>query len=140
VRSEVPGILEASGAVEVHADGFRAERGRPHALVLLPNRSARRLERLAAAYDVELLRLDGPRELLDHCRERGLGLAESVVAELVGTERLAANRRQRRRRAVLTGVSLAAAALVLGGIAIAVDPGAEHGKVLKGRAGEIRVP
>jgi hypothetical protein len=140
VRSEVPGILEASGAVEVHADGFRAERGRPHTLVLLPNRNARRLERLAEAYDVELLRLAGPRELLDHCRERGLGLAESAVAELVGTERLAADRRQRRRRGVLTGVSLAAAALVLAGIAIAVDPGAEHGKVLKGRAGEIRVP
>jgi hypothetical protein len=140
VRSEVPGILEASGAVEVHADGFRAERGRPHALVLLPNRDARRLERLAEAYDVELLRLDGPRELLADCRERSLGLAQSVVTELVDTESLAANRRQRRRRAVLTGVSLAAAAVVLAGIAIAVDPGVEHGKVLNGRTGEIRVP
>ena len=140
VRSEVPGILEASGAVEVHADGFRAERGRPHALVLLPNRNPRRLERLAEAYDVELLRLDGPQALLAHCRDRGLGLSEGVVAELVGAESLAAVRRERRRRGVLAAVLLALAALTLGGIAIAVDPGAEHGKVLNGRTGEIRVP
>jgi len=140
VRSEVPGILEASGAVEVHADGFRAERGRPYELVLLPNRNARQLERLAEAYDAELLCLDGPCALLAHCRERGLGLAESVVAELVGRESLAAHRRERRRRGVRTAVSLAGATLVLAGIAIVVDPGVEHGKVLKGRAGEIRVP
>jgi len=61
VRRDVPGILEASGAVEVHADGFRAERGRAHALVLLPSGNPCLLERLAGAYDVELLRLDGPR-------------------------------------------------------------------------------
>ena len=57
VRSEVPGILQASGAVEVHADGFRAERGRPHALALLPNGNARQLERLA---DRGLVVDDGP--------------------------------------------------------------------------------
>ena len=90
VRREVPGILEASGAVEVHADGFRAQRGRPHALVLLPNGNAPRLERLAEAYGAELLRLDGPDALLAHCRERGLGLSEGVVAQLVDTESLAA--------------------------------------------------
>jgi hypothetical protein len=28
-RFELPGIIEADGAVEVHADGFRAERARP---------------------------------------------------------------------------------------------------------------
>jgi hypothetical protein len=140
VRSEVPGIVEAWGAVEVHGDGFRAERARPHALVLLPGRNPRRLERLASAYDAELLRLDGPRALVAHCRERGLGLAEDVVAELVGPERLAAGRRERRRRAVVSAVVVAAAVLVLGGIAVVVDPGTEHGKVLNGRTGEIRVP
>jgi hypothetical protein len=60
VRSEVPGILEASGAIEVHADGFRAEHGRPYALVLLPGRNARQLERLAQTYEVELMRLHKP--------------------------------------------------------------------------------
>ena len=135
----MPGTLEAWGAVEVHADGFRAERGRPHALVLLPTGNARRLERLAGTYDAALLRLDGPDALLAHCRDRGLGLAEGVVAELVGTESLSAGRRERRRRRVLTAVGVAAL-LVLGGVAIVVDPGAEHGKVLHGRSGEVRVP
>jgi hypothetical protein len=139
VRREVPGILEASGAVEVHADGFRAERGRPHALVLLPGRNPHLLGRLAETYDAELLRLDGPKALVAHCREHGLGLAEGVVAELVGAKTLAAQRRERRRRVALTAAVLAAAALILGGAAVAVDPGAEHGKVLNGRAGEIRV-
>src|SRR5688500_16594146 len=32
-RGEVPGIVEASGAIEVHEDGFRAQRARPYALV-----------------------------------------------------------------------------------------------------------
>jgi hypothetical protein len=140
VRREVPGILEASGAVEVHADGFRAQRGRPHALVLLPNGNAARLERLAEAYGAELLRLDGSDALLAHCRERGLGLSEGVVAELVDLESLAARRRERRRRWIRTGVVVAAVALVLGALAIAVDPGVEHGKTLNGRSGEIRVP
>jgi hypothetical protein len=108
--------------------------------VLLPGGNARRLERLAEAYDAELLRLGGPDELLAHCRDRGLGLAEGAVAELVGAENLAAGRRKRRRQGVVTAVLVAAVALVLAGIAVAVDPGVEHGKELKGRAGEIRVP
>jgi hypothetical protein len=140
VRREVPGILEASGAVEVHADGFRSERGRPHALVLLPGGNARRLERLAQAYDAELLRLDGPDALLAHCRDRGLGLGEDVVAELVGPETSAVRRRRRRRRGVLAAVGVAAVAVALGGIAVAVDPGTDHGKVVKGRGGEFTVP
>jgi hypothetical protein len=139
VRSEVPGILEASGAVELHADGFRAERARPYALVLLPGRNARQLERLAEAYDVELLRLHGPSELLACCRERGLGLSESVVTDLLGAERLAATRRQSRRRRAIRAASIAAALLILTGVAIAIDPGVEHGKALSGRSGEIRV-
>jgi hypothetical protein len=139
MRGEVPGILEASGAVEVHADGFRAERGRPHALALLPNGNARQLERLAKAYGLELLPLDGPDGLLAHCRDRDLGLSESVVAELVGTEKLAADRRRRRRRGVLTAVWIVVVALLLGGIAVAVHPEVQHGKTLHGRSGEIQV-
>jgi hypothetical protein len=140
VRREVPGILEASGAVELHPDGFRAQRGRPYALVLLPGRNARRLERLAEAYDAELLRLDGPDALAAHCRDRGLGLDEDVVAELVGAEPAAVRRRRRRRRGVLAAVGVATVAVALGGIAVAVDPGTDHGKVVKGRGGEFTVP
>lgn len=140
MRGEVPGILEASGAVEVHADGFRAERGRPHALALLPNGNARQLERLAKAYELELLRVGGPDGLLAHCRDRDLGLSENVVAELVGTEKLAADRRRRRRRGMLAVVWVVVVALVLGGIAFAVHPEVQHGKTLQGRGGEIRVP
>ncbi|HEX2125238.1 MAG TPA: hypothetical protein VHF45_01595 [Thermoleophilaceae bacterium] len=140
MRREVPGIFEAFGAVEVHADGFRAERGRPHALVLLPGRNPRLLARLAETYDVELLRLDGPKALIAHCREHGLGLSREVVEELVGMETLAARRRERRRRGLLTAAVLVVAAVLLGAAAVALDPGAEHGKVLNGRTGEIRVP
>jgi hypothetical protein len=118
----------------VHADGFRAERGRAHALVLLPSGNPCLLERLAGAHNAELLRLDGPDALLAHCRDRGLGLNEGVLAELVGTESLAARRRERRRRGALGAVGVTAV-LALGGIAVVVDPGVEHGKVLHGRGG-----
>ena len=77
--------------------------------------------------------------LLAHCRDRGPGLTEGVLAELVGTESLAARRRKRRRRGALCAVGVAAV-LALGGIAVVVDPGVEHGKVLHGRGGEVRVP
>jgi hypothetical protein len=140
IRGQVPGILEASGAVEVHADGFRAARGRPYALVLLPNGNARALERLTETYGIELLRLDGPDALLAHCRDHSLGLAEDVVAELVGAEGLAAQRRERRRRGVVTAVWAAVVALVVAGVVVAVHPRTEHGKLLNGRTGEFRVP
>ncbi|MGZ4269060.1 MAG: hypothetical protein ACXVFN_14265 [Solirubrobacteraceae bacterium] len=138
-RREVAGILEAWGAVEVHADGFRAERGRPHALVLLPRGNARRLERLAAVYDADLLRLDGPGALLAHCRERGLGLGEDVVAEFLGPEVVAGGRRERRRRGALTAVA-AAAVLALGGVDVIAGPGTQQGKVPHGRSGDVRTP
>lgn len=108
--------------------------------MLLPNGNARRLERLAEAYELELLRLDGPDALLAHCRERGLGLSEAAVAQLVDTERVEARRRERRRRGLVTAAVAAVVALALAAIAVAVDPGVEHGKTLNGRAGEIRVP
>jgi hypothetical protein len=140
VRREVPGIVEVAGSVEVHADGLRAARGRPHALVLLPGRNAGLLERLARAYDAELLRLDGPVALLAHCREHDLGLAAPVVERLVGTERLAGDKRRRRRRGAVTALRVAAVALAMAALGLAVDRGTEHGKVLHGRAGEVRVP
>jgi hypothetical protein len=39
----------------------------------------------------------------------------------------------------MSAAAIAAAALILAGVAIAIDPGVEHGKVLSGRSGEIRV-
>jgi hypothetical protein len=82
-RREVPGILEAWGAVELHADGFRAERGRPHALVLLPRGNAALLARLATTYNAQLLVLRGPRELAAYCVDQGLGMADGAVAGLL---------------------------------------------------------
>jgi hypothetical protein len=140
VRREVPGIVEASGRLEVHEEGFRAARGRPVALVALPGRNAREVERLATAYGAELLRLDGPDALLAHCETHGLGLSPAVVADLVGADRLARDRRARRRGIARTVLRVAAVALVLLGIALAVDRDVQHGKVLRGRAGEVRVP
>src|ERR1700709_2084657 len=31
-RREIPGVVEGQGEIEVHAEGFRAQRARPHAL------------------------------------------------------------------------------------------------------------
>ena len=83
-RFDLPGIVEADGAVEVHEEGFRAQRARPYAFVRLPGRNPFLIERLAAAYGAEVLDLRRPEELLAVCRERGLGLQEPVVEELIG--------------------------------------------------------
>ena len=82
-RREIAGILEAWGTVELHADGFRAERGRPHALVLLPRGNPALLERLAAFYDARLLVLRGPRALGAYCQDQGLGMSASTVTGLL---------------------------------------------------------
>ena len=86
-RFDLPGIVEADGAVEVHEDGFRAQRARPYAFVRMPGRNPFLIERLAAAYGAEVLDLRRAEELLAVCRERGLGLREPVVEELIGAER-----------------------------------------------------
>jgi hypothetical protein len=83
-RFELPGIVEADGAVEVHADGFRAERARPYAFVRLPGRNPFLIGRIAASYGAEILDLRHPKELLAVCRERNLGLQEPVVEALLG--------------------------------------------------------
>ena len=63
-RFDLPGIVEADGAVEVHEDGFRAERARVYAFVRLPGRNPFLIDRLAAAYGAEVLDLRRPEELL----------------------------------------------------------------------------
>lgn len=82
-RREVAGILEAWGAVELHADGFRAECGRPYALVLLPRGNAALLKRLAAVYDARLLVLRSPRALATYCQDQGFGMTDATVAGLM---------------------------------------------------------
>ena len=47
VRRTVAGIVEAEGAIEVHEDGFRAARARPHALIVTPGSNRALVHRLA---------------------------------------------------------------------------------------------
>lgn len=142
LRREVPGIVEAQGAIEVHEDGFRAQRARPCVLFLTPRRNARLLQRLARAYGAEAVEVDGPEAVLAFCRAHGLGLDPSTVARLLGprvaAERRRAKRDKARKDALRLGAVIAAAALlVLGGLRFATDPPGE--RVLHGRTGEIHI-
>lgn len=140
-RGEVPGIVEARGAIEVHDDGFRAQRARPFALFLLPGRNARLVNRLAEAYGVQVVDARGADDVLAFCQERGLGLDEAVVAELLGPEgeerRRAARRRQRFEALRFAAAIAVALLLVVIGLQVATDPPGDH--VLNGRTGEIHV-
>ena len=69
----------------------------------------------------------------------GWASARASSLELVDTESLAAGRRERRRRRMRTALVVAVVALAAGVLAVAIDPGVEHGKTLNGRSGEIRV-
>jgi len=136
-RRAVPGVVEASGVVEVHEDGFRAQRARPFALVDTGDRPAL-VRRLADAYDVPVVQARGPAELLEWCRERSLGLDEPVVAEMLGPA--AERRRQSRSRraradALRVAVALAVVvALLVLGLVATDSPG---DRTLNGRAGEV---
>jgi hypothetical protein len=138
-RRQVPGIVEASGAIEVHEDGFRAERARPYALLLAPGRNAGLAHRLAEAYQVPVVKVDGADAVLRWCSERGLGLSEPVVAELLGPDEVEERRRARRaklrRDALRFAAALAVVALVVVGLLIATDPPGD--RTLYGRTGEV---
>jgi hypothetical protein len=137
VRREVAGIVEADGAVELHEEGFRAERARPHALVLAPGRNGRMLARLAERYGVPVVEVSGPDELVAWCRERGLGLDAPVVARLLGPEPAADRRRNTRRNLIRLVAALAIGALlVVAGSQLFGDPGHD----LYGRTGKIEQP
>jgi hypothetical protein len=134
-RRDVAGIVEAEGAVEVYEDGFRAERGRPYGLVVVPGRNADQIGRLAKAYGVDVIEVSGADALLAWCAERGLGLSDRVVADLVEPS----EKRPRKSGALRFIAAVAVAALlVVAGIELIPEP--ESGKVLKGRSGEIRTP
>jgi hypothetical protein len=135
---EIPGVVEASGAIEVHDDGFRAQRARPYALVLDGRRNPALVRRLAAAYGVPVVEARGPAALLAWCRERGVGLEEAVVGELLGPAS-EQRRRARVRRAQADALRTAAvfavvALLLLLGVVATDSPG---DRVLYGRSGEV---
>jgi hypothetical protein len=140
-RREVPGVVEASGAIEVHEGGFRAERARPYALLLAPGRNAALVRRLARTYQVPVVEAADADEVLAWSRERGLGLDETVVADLLGAEEMEAQRRARSLKVrsnalrVAAAVAIAALLVVLG--LIATDPPGDRS--LSGRAGEVRM-
>jgi len=137
-RREIPGIVQASRAIEVHEDGFRAQRARPYALVLTAGRNPALVRRLGAAYGVPVVEAGGPGALLAWCGARGLGLEEAVVTALLGPaaeqRRRARVRRARadalRTAAVVAGIAL----LLLLGVVATDSPG---DRVLYGRTGEI---
>jgi hypothetical protein len=141
LRWEIPGVVETEGAVEVHHDGFRAERGRPYALFVAPHANAQRARRLADAYGIEAVGVSGADAIVAWCRARGLGLAPDVVEGLLGPDAIAEARRERRAR--IRGARIRIAA-VLAVIAVLVGVGvATTGKpadcTLFGRTGEVRV-
>jgi hypothetical protein len=141
-RRQIPGIIEATGATELHRDGFRAERARPYALVLLPGRNARLVQRLADEYAVEVVEADGPNDLLSLCRDRGLGLDEATVTNLLGPETEETWRRARRKRIRRDLLRLAAlvavvALLVVAALELATYPPGE--RTLQGRTGEVHI-
>ena len=141
-RREIPGVAEVRGAIEVHADGLRAERARPYALFLTPGRNARLAHRLARAYGIEVAEVEDADALLAFCRARRLGLDEATVAALLGPGTAERQRRAKRERLWADTLRLAAAVaavalLVVAGLRFATDPPGD--RVLHGRTGEIHI-
>jgi len=139
-RREVPGIVEASGAIEVHEDGFRAERARPYALLLAPGRNAALAHRLGEAYRVPVVEAADADAVLGWCEEHGLGLGEPVVADLLGADELDARRRAHKAKVRANALRIAAAVvvaalLVVIGLLATDSPG---DRTLSGRSGEVR--
>ena len=92
------------------------------------------LDRLAAAYGLPVVDVRGPDDVVDWCRERGLGLSEEVVTSLLGPRE-----REPRRLApiALRLAGVAAVVAVLLGLGLADDPKGD--RVLNGRTGPIHV-
>ena len=142
VRRVVPGVLEAQGPIEVHEDGFRAQRGRPYALIAVPGRNADLVRRLAERYGAAVIDASRPEQLLAFCRQHRLGMDERVVAELLGIGDPGERRRAKLRKTRSDVLRVAAAVvisvlLVVLGLAVATDPPGAH--TLYGRTGEVHV-
>ena len=141
-RREIPGIAEAQGAIQVHADGLRAERARPSVLFLAPGRNVRLVHRLGEAYGAQVVPIDGAGAVLAFCRARGLGLDEATVLRLMGSATAEEYRQSRRARVRRDVLRLGAAAavvtlLVVAGLELATDPPGD--RVIHGRTGEIHI-
>jgi hypothetical protein len=138
-RAEVAGVVEARGAVEVHEDGFRAERARPYALVSTPTRNGKRVRRLAEIYATQVIEVRKPAELVAWCRERGLGMDERVVATLLGPEWAQQNahrKRVRRRNNILRVAAVLAISAILAALGAQIhEPSGP--RTLYGRTGEV---
>ena len=138
-----PGIVEARGAIEVHEDGFRAELARPYVARAGP-RAATPVcsSAVAEAYGAEVVEADGAGAVLAFCRERGLGLDESTVSQLLGPvaaeeSPAGAARKDTKGRPPARGRGGGLALLVVAGLQVVKDPPGE--RVLHGRTGEIHI-
>jgi hypothetical protein len=141
-RRDVAGVVESSGAVEIHPEGFRAQRGRPAALVVTPGRNGALIRRLAEAYDAEVADVSGPGELVEWCRERRIGLEPPVVEELIGpaaAEEWRRGQRRQRRTVILRAAAAVVVVALLGALAFALPPDPSGPHDLSGRTGKIHV-
>ena len=133
-RDDIPGIVEARGAIELHHDGLRGQHARPHALVRTRRSNPALLDRLAAAYGQPIVDVRSPDDLLSWCRERGLGLSEEVIASLLGP------RERERRRLAPVALRLAAVAAVVAVLLLLGTGDDEKGeRDLYGRTGPVQV-
>ena len=139
LRGQVPGIVAARGAIEVHDEGFRAAEARPHAFVLAPGANAPRVRRLAGAHRAQVVEVGGADDVVAFCQAHGLGLERAVVEGLLGPEAVREGRRARSRRArrdlLRLGAAVAVAALLVAGADLVTDPPGD--RTLFGRTGEV---
>jgi hypothetical protein len=141
-RFVLAGVVECDGAVEVHSDGFRAERGRPYAFVLTPLRNRALVGRLADAYGAGVAEVRGPAELVAWCHERDLGLEPAAVDRLLGPGTSARSHRERVRRTRRLVAGLLAwliASVILALVAVAVMPDPKGPHQVCGRTGCFQV-
>lgn len=137
-RGAIAGVVEGAGAIELHREGFRAERARPRALLAGPRADAALVRRLGTAHAAEVVAVRGPADVVAWCGERGYGLAPDTVDELLGPEAVAATRRRTRAARLRVAAAVAViAALVAIGAAVTDVP---HGKTLNGRSGPVYIP
>ena len=85
-EAAVAGIVEAAGRIELHPTGFRAERARPHALII--RRGSRSTVRegvrsVADAYGAKLLEIGSADELVEYCERQGAVLDRGTVERLL---------------------------------------------------------
>jgi len=125
VRGRIGGIVAATGAVEVHEQGFRAQRARPYAL-MIGRRNPALVRRLAVRYGAELIDASDPKELLAFCDARDLGLQEDVVRSLIGAEELDRLHSERLKQAHVAVARITAFAAVTSAIVRASRAGATN--------------